>query len=67
MKKIVTYEEKGRSKFPINYAMQAPRVERGRAGKDERTAKKVTNRQELNFLLRAGTSGLRVIRSRDNI
>ena len=59
MKKIDTHKEYGRSKFPINYAMQGPRVERGRARKEERTAKKVTNRQELNFLLRAGTSGLR--------
>ena len=43
------------------------RREGGREGKEEQTAKKVTNRQELNFLLRAGTPGLRVIRSRENV
>ena len=47
------------SEMPIDCAMQAPTAERGTTKKEERTTRKVTNRQVLNFLLRAGTLGLR--------
>ena len=66
MRETDTYKN-NRSEMPIDCAMQAPTVERRTTKKEERTAREVTNRQVLNFLLRAGTPGLRVIRSRENV